>query len=398
VNRQMLKILCYKNELSWPRSAGHDVALYHLMQEFARLGASVGFASRLTPTPKALKGLDLAFLRSVEAPATPSIPASFTALQERYRSYWGVPQEVVARLGGVAREFQADAVVVSGLMALPLLGALDGFVKIWHAGDEWLLHHFSLVKPWKPATWPHVRAGVVKGIYERSFGRRLERVWVVTKPDAAFMRWATGVRNVDILPSGVDAGLFRAVDVEERANSLIFWGRLDFEPNIQALEWFFESRTWSELRTRHSDATFSIMGFSPGPEVNALASIPGVSVLPDVDDIRPVVSSHAVVALPMVSGAGIKNKLLEAAALGKAIVCTPRAMLGLQGTPPVRRATSSREFVEAISELWASAERRTSLGREARSWVVREHSWEAAARIALHGIETTVAAMATLRR
>lgn len=388
----MLRILCYKNELSWPRLTGHDIALYHLMQQFARLGATVGFAVNQRPSEKALDGLSLEQAATLaDSGAIPVTPV-FTKLQAKYQSYWGIATDDVARLGGIAREFRADAVVVSGLAALPMLGGLDGFVRVWHASDEWCLHHLSLIRGSKPDTWKETVPALIKAAYERSYGSRLNRVWVVTNPDRTAMRLATGVRDVDILPYGVDAEQFQPMTVPERPESLVFWGRLDFMPNVQALEWFFESGTWSTLRSRFPQATFTMMGFAPNERVKGWAAAPGVQLLANVDDIRPVVSAHSAVVLPMVTGAGIKNKLLEAAAMGKPIVCTKRSTLGLQGTPPLLIADTPSEFVEAIGRLWASAERREELSKATRAWVTSQHSWEAAARLALEGVAASVEA------
>ncbi len=96
--------------------------------------------------------------------------------------------------------------------------------------------------------------------------------------------------------------------------------------------------------------------------------------------------------LPIVTGAGIKNKLLEAAAYSRPIVCTTRAMLGLRGTPPVVQRDAAGGFADAVSALWSDAAERTRLGTAAREWVTREHTWRAAAQIALDGLERSTQA------
>ena len=75
--------------------------------------------------------------------------------------------------------------------------------------------------------------------------------------------------------------------------------------------------------------------------MKALATAPGITLEANVRDLRPVARRHAVAVLPLVSGAGIKNKLLEAAAMGLPVVCTPLATLGLRGAPPVVTATDA---------------------------------------------------------
>jgi glycosyltransferase involved in cell wall biosynthesis len=198
------------------------------------------------------------------------------------------------------------------------------------------------------------------------------------------------VRNQDVIPNGVDAEHFQPGDEPQHPNSCVFWGRLDFGPNIQALQWFC-SQVWPALRQAVPDARFTIYGFQPTAPVLALVRpYQGVEVVPDQPDIRSNVRGHQVVVLPFVSGGGIKNKLLEAASLGKAIICTPRTCGGLQdkGGAPMLRAASIPEWVKALTNLWTDAEHRRRLGEEARNWVVTHHTWQATAQSAVAGLES----------
>src|SRR5262249_12049406 len=171
-----------------------------------------------------------------------------------------------------------------------------------------------------------------------------------------------------------------------------FWGRLDFGPNIQGLDWFCR-KVWPELLRQAPEACFTIYGFRPTAPVEALARMPGVRLIPDLPDLREEVASQQVVVLPFVSGGGIKNKLLEAASMGKSIVCSPRAALGLRtvGATSFVVARRPSEWVHEIRTLWTDAARRKQLGVEARRWVVDAHTWEAAARTALAGLEHNLA-------
>lgn len=378
-----MRLIFYKRRFAWPRSSGPDVHTYNMMKALGSLGCELSLATLEASAPEALSGLELG--KSFVLPETGPVPPGSLRLtkgEERYRSYWGVSPAAIVALAAAAKEVRADAVVVSGLEVLPMLGAVDGCLRVWYAADEWFWHHCSQVHLSEPATWSELRTALVKGLYERTFRRRLDRIWVVSPSEANAMRWVTGVRNVDVLPNGVDTDLYGASGTEGAPDTCVFWGRLDFGPNIQALDWFCR-HVWPGLRTRHPQARFTIIGFQPGEDVHRLARLPGVQLQADVPDIRPVVAGHAVVVLPFVSGGGIKNKLLEAAAMAKPIVCTPRTLGGLVGQPPVRVARSPREWQDAIESLWSDPARRVQAGVDARAWVVAEHTWMAVARTAL---------------
>ena len=110
-------------------------------------------------------------------------------------------------------------------------------------------------------------------------------------------------------------------------------------------------------------------------------------MIPDLPDIRADIRSHEVAVLPFVSGGGIKNKLLEAAAMAMPIVCTPRTMEALAGNGAVRVASSARRFAVEIVGLFRDAGTRTKLGENAREWVKTDHTWASAARTAEAGLE-----------
>jgi len=377
-----VRLLFVKESLAWPRSSGHDVHCYHMMRALARLGHTVALATVKEPAAEAVQGLSLAWHRTLDAMPADSAGVQLSRLQERFRSYWGVDEKRIAAVGRAARELHSDAVIVVGLGVLPYLGAVGGALRVWYAADEWAWHHLSQLQPARPATWAHLKEAVIKGLYERAYRSRLDRVWVASDADRRAMRWVGGVRRVDVIANGVDAEYYRPGAEPTVERGCVFWGRLDFGPNVQALEWFCR-RVGPRLREREPAARFAIYGFQPTAAVRELAGN-GVEVIPDVPDLRPEVVRYPVVVFPFQGGGGIKNKLLEAAAMGKAIVCTPRTTGGLHaaGEAPLVRVRRPARWVREVLALWHDPERRRRLGDDARRWVVRHHSWEAAAKAA----------------
>ncbi len=383
-----MRFLFVKPRLAWPRSKGHDVHCYHLMKALAQSGHQLGLATVVQPDPEAVAGLPLELCRALGDLDHDQRPSSLTGLPERFRSYWGIPHARIAAVAEFADDFRADAVVVVGLDVLPYLGAVRGPQRIWYAGDEWIWHHLSQVRLGDRSTWSNLREGAVKGLYERAYAPLMDRVWVVSESDGRAMRRVVGGGKVVVVPNGVDSAFFSPRTVAETEHSCVFWGRLDFGPNIQAIDWFCR-RVWPSLRNAVPDATFTIYGFNPTEPVKALASSDGVTLIADLPDLSDEIARHAEVVLPFVSGGGIKNKLLEAASLGRAIVGSATAMNGLNPPeqPPWFRADGESAWVRAILDLWRDPEKRQRLGQQARDWVSRNHSWTTAAQRALAGLE-----------
>ncbi len=382
-----MRLLFVKNSLVFPRSSGHDVHTFYMMKACSALGHDVALATSSEPETPALDGLSLRQRYRLDAHATwDGAPFPATWLQRKFRSFWGVEDRHIAALRQISADYRPDAVVVVGLDALPYFPALSGTTRIWYAADEWLLHHLTQLQ-WKPGVIrEHLHAAAVKGVYERAHRSVVDRAWVVSESDRRAMMMVAGIKNVDVLPNGVDSDFFRPGDEVKEDRTAVFWGRLDFGPNIQALEWFAR-KVWPLVRTRVPDARFTIIGFQPTDAVRALA-INGISLAANLRDLRGTARRHAVAMLPFVSGAGIKNKLLEAAALGLPIVATPMTARGLRGDPPLVIAASPQDLAAALVTLWQDAPRRQQLGQAAREWVVRNHSWLETAREAMRPLES----------
>ena len=389
-----MRFLFVKEMLAWPRSSGHDVHCYHMMRALAELGHEVSLLTRTSPNPESLAGVELA-RQQVFPPGDGTNangrPLRLSNLQERFRSYWGIRTADIKAVGRVAEECRSDVVAVVGLNVLPYLAAVEHACRVWYAADEWAWHHLSQVRPGDGSLWENVRNAVIKGLYERAYGPLLQRIWVVTEADRRAMRCVTGRKAIDVIPNGVDGSYYRPMEQAQENATCTFWGRLDFGPNIQALEWFCH-RVWPHVRHKVPNARFTIYGFQPTPAVTRLAGQEGIALIPDLPDLRSEIGRHQVVVLPFVSGGGIKNKLLEAASMGKAILCTPHACGGLRlgQARPFLLARNSGQWADILGRLWSNHALRQDLGRQARNWVVTHHSWRAAAQAALAGLEPMV--------
>ena len=143
-----MKLLFAKHALAWPRSSGHDVHTFHMMQACAALGHDVALATVAPPDPAGLAGLPLAALVALDVQRNGNAPFSIpaTRLQQKFRAYWGVPDSRVVALAEAARNLRADAVIVSGgenvdpLVVEDALHAHPGAGEVVVVGvpdDEW---------------------------------------------------------------------------------------------------------------------------------------------------------------------------------------------------------------------------------------------------------------------
>jgi glycosyltransferase involved in cell wall biosynthesis len=381
-----MKILFVKESQNFPRSSGHDVHGFHMMQELSRLGHSIGLLTSNPTSERSVQGIDLVFNeRFVDLPTPMDVP-KLPGLQGRFVSYWGIDPARPHQIAELVDKEKFDAVVVVGLHVLPYLACVRNAHRVWYAADEWLWHHWSQFRLLRRNTWHEIKDGGVKGLYERTFNSTTDCVWAVSNKDKTALRWVMGAKNVDVLPNGVDADHYGPMLAEKIPKSCVFWGRLDFGPNLDAVRWFGET-VWQTIRQKHPDARWKVFGFCPQESIRELKELFGFELTVDLPDLRSQVQQCQVVVLPFVSGGGIKNKLLEAAAMGMPVIASAKAMNGVSlAGCPIHTASSAKQWIAHLEEMWKDENKRRMSGSENRSWVTKNYTWEAAAKVAERGL------------
>ena len=114
------------------------------------------------------------------------------------------------------------------------------------------------------------------------------------------------------MPNGVDADYFAPSGESVEPASVAFHGHMSFPPNVEAATWFL-AKVWPAIKIRRPTARFLVVGAHPAEQIlSAGARAIRTSIITGlVPDIRPHLHVPALLAVPMQSGAGIKNKVLE---------------------------------------------------------------------------------------
>lgn len=375
----------------WPMDQGYRVHGPHMARALQDSGLRVAVSClQSAPKPPAL----LRDLLAAWPAATPQDTQAFAQtawqgiagrLRHRLTRHLG-PE--VAQLAGIlplVRHYRPRAVLGVGMLAPLLLQGISSessAKRLWHAADELVYFNASCLKSESLWKFPsRLRSLLLHGLYERAFAGCLDGAIAASPLDQKLLRQIAGISNVALIRNGVNLASFAPSAVQPTPRTIVFWGRLDFEPNVDALCWFAEN-VWPRLCGYRSDVRWQIIGKNPCRRVQTLRQLPGVELLGAVRDIRPYARRAAAVILPMRCGGGIKNKLLEAAALGRPIIASPHAVRGLEMDKlrrPVLIARTAEEFATAVRRLWADSTAASQLARRARAWVQAHHSWSRAA-------------------
>lgn len=227
--------------------------------------------------------------------------------------------------------------------------------------------------------------------YIREQWRKVERFerealsWVngaLTVSDLDRMRLLQNQSDLPIMvvSNGVDLDYFRPMPQPERRQHVVFTGSMDWRPNQDAAR-YFVSEILPLLRRSRPDLECIFVGRSPPADIQALAAMPGVHITGTVDDIRPYVSRAAVYVVPLRIGGGSRLKILEALAMGRAVVSTTVGAEGLDVVPDrhVVLVDDPRAFAKSVSQLLDDPERCLDLATEGRRLVERCYGWDALA-------------------
>ncbi len=161
----------------------------------------------------------------------------------------------------------------------------------------------------------------------------------------------------------------------EQPGTVLFAGTFAHLPNRDAARWLAQG-IMPAVRSAQPDALLRIAGKSPPREVLDLAG-PGVEVIADPTDMEPHLAAATVVVAPVRSGGGMRFKVLEALARGKALVTTELGTEGFTGfetEPPLLVADDAEDFAVAVAALLADPLRRHELAGRAREFARRHHN------------------------
>jgi polysaccharide biosynthesis protein PslH len=230
---------------------------------------------------------------------------------------------------------------------------------------------------WPPMKW--VYAAEARRLRQIEAGRldHFDAVTVVSQNEAAAYRQSVGDHpGLMAIPNGVDLEYFAPLP-DAPSKTIVFVGVLNYRPNSEGITWFVR-HVMPLLRQRVPDIHLQIVGRHPTPAITELGRQPGVEVVGSVPDVREYLRDAAAVIAPLRIARGIQNKVLEAMAAERAIVCSPGAAQGLDATPGLHLlvADAPEQWVTHLEKLLNDGAARRQMAAAARAYVQEHHSWE----------------------
>jgi polysaccharide biosynthesis protein PslH len=235
----------------------------------------------------------------------------------------------------------------------------------------------KILRRWPAAFYSWIQARRIRQ-FEGDVCRLSDLVLAVSNEDAELLQAYQPVRRVQVVPNGLHTEQYSGpiTPMDLGAEALVFTGKMDYRPNVDAVLWFVDA-IWPLVKAARPQARFYIVGQKPHPRLDALRALPDVVLTGWVEDVQPYLRGASLYVAPLRMGSGTRLKLLEAMASGVAVVATSVAASGMQPKPiqAMRIANEAEAISTALIELLQHPDQRTRLADHAREYVKTHYDW-----------------------
>ncbi len=378
-----MRILFVSRCLPLPRHRGDRLILFHLLRglrsrghccevvALARPGdggaireESAALADALDVVTENLRS-PLAYLARFAAPFPASAarcwqPAMWEAISRRLRAE---RIDVVHFLGGIQVYEHRDAAI-----GWPRL------IQPYESYAWWLTRALGAAR--SPLTRSGLRLRLLAARhFERHIYAGFDRVLLNAAPDERYLRALVPELPTAVIPQGVDLPSAPIPLGQRSGAGLVFVANFTYGPNLDAASRLVVE-ILPQVRERVPGATLALVGADPPPALRRLHG-DGIEVTGTVPDVLPWLGRARVFVSPLASGAGMKNKILEAMAAGTPVVATPVSCDGidLSDGEQALLATTSRELAGAAVRVLTEERLAGGLARSARLLVAERYRW-----------------------
>jgi sugar transferase (PEP-CTERM/EpsH1 system associated) len=379
-----MKILYLAPKIPWPATDGARIAIYELVRHLTARGhqaAFIGFGTRESADEfRARAGLIWAkaiphdtrtnYLSALLALLS---PAPYTALKYRSRA-------LSAAVRQAFQEERFDLVQLEGTHMAHYLGLAQRLGSLavlrLHNVESALAARYArtAVFPLNLYVWDQARR---MRAFETRACRQADLCLAISQKDAERVLTLAPDASVAVSPAGVDLKRYYPRPMSEEPGTVVFVGALDWPPNADAIRWF-RSKVWSRIVQEEPTASWLVVGKSPRADIlHWPEEDRNIQVTGFVDDVRPYLDRASVVVVPLRSGGGMRLKILEAMAAGKAVVSTPMGAEGISARngEEIVLANADRSFGVQVLRLLRDSAERNRIAKAARAWV-EDFGWD----------------------
>jgi glycosyltransferase involved in cell wall biosynthesis len=383
-----MKILQLTNKVPYPPSDGGVIAVLSLAVGLADLGHQTTILSMSTlkhnfnidDIPEEFSSKIKFLTVNVPAKISPvGLLQNFLFSDKPYTATRFISIDYSLKLIELLSEENFDIIQLEGLYLAPYIDLIKR-----HTDAPIVMRAHNV----EHEIWERVKVNTnnqFKKIYLRNLNRKLKKFELsflnnydlllpITDRDGQQFKMLGYKGQIYTLPTGIESGRYQYDLDKTEYPSVFHLGSLDWEPNLEGLKWFL-AEVWPKVLETHKNVKFYIAGRNASDSlVKYLENQPNVVYHGEVADANEYINSKAIMIVPLLSGSGMRIKVIEGLALAKAIVSTSVGMEGISadnGTE-VLIADEPDNFANRIMDLLSDKEKFVEISNNARAFVERE--------------------------
>ncbi len=210
-------------------------------------------------------------------------------------------------------------------------------------------------------------------IYEKNILNSYDGIIPISAKDEEFFKHETN-KPVATISFGVNLDKLEYANTATSEHALFHIGAMNWIPNQDGIRWFLE-HVWPRVTSELPNIRLYLAGREM-PEWLTNLKLKNVVVVGEVPDAFEFIKSKTISIAPLFSGSGIRIKIIESMALGKAVISTTIGAEGISYTDNknIIIADDAASYVTAIKKLFLDADLCNSIGAKARTLIVKEHN------------------------
>jgi glycosyltransferase involved in cell wall biosynthesis len=381
-----LKVLQITNRLPFPLNDGGNIATYNVTKYLNRFGHSVVLASLNTQKhyqdPSTLAHLAEVHTVDLDTSVKPFglFKGLFTSMPYNIKRF--ISPDFSVLLEKLVKEEKPDIIQLEGIYLAIYVTSL----KKYSTAPVLLRSHNVEYEIWERTA--ENESNVLKKYYLKDLSRKIKAfekanmhlfdgIMAITARDLKFYKENKYLGKLKTIPAGVDLELMPSSPPRKNTEmSLCFLGSMEWMPNVQGVDWYLEN-VWPKLHKKYPGLTFHVAGKNMSEEMKG-RRIEGVLFHGTVPDASAFLRQHSVMIVPLLSGGGMRLKIIEAMAHG---LCILSSVIGAEGIEAEKDkeiiiANTPEEFIIKTEALLTKKLEAAAIGAQAQKLVVEKYSWE----------------------
>ena len=384
-----MKILQLCHKVPFPPYDGGTIAMNNITQGLLSEGHRVKVLAVETPKHRVLsEDMPEDYLKSVDFESvfidtTLSFWAAFKTIFTRksYQVSRFYSKGFANKLAEILQKETFDIIQLESIFMAPYLPVIRQFstakIVLRNHNIEHLIWHRVINNEPNPLKrWAIRYFSRQLKRYECNLGSQIDAFAAISEPDYRFFKECYHNIPGTVIPFGVDLENYPENEdyMPSGTPELFHVGSMNWLPNVEGIEWFLDE-VWPQIHEKFPEITFTIAGRQIPEKISQRADN-NVIIAGEVASANDFMAEKDIMIVPLLSGSGVRVKIIEGMALGKTIITTAIGAEGLavEHGKNILIANTPDEFLECISKCVASPDICTILGENARNFVALNHN------------------------